>query len=75
MKLYPLTFEEFLAAVDEGLYQYYGQITRDNSGEAIFHTKLTEVYQQYLIIGGVPECVSSWVKNEIVQKYIRFSMN
>ncbi len=63
MNLYPLTFEEFLAAVDDGLYQYYRQITRENTVEAIFHTKLTEAYRQYLIIGGMPECVNSWVKN------------
>lgn len=63
MNLYPLTFEEFLEAVDEGLYQYYKQITSELVIEAIFHTKLTEVYKQYLIIGGMPECVNSWIVN------------
>ncbi len=63
MNLYPLTFEEFLCSVDDGLYQYYKQIKREYVIETIFHTRLTELYQQYLIIGGMPECVDSWIKN------------
>jgi len=61
LNVYPLTFEEFLKAVDESLYQYYQQITRGKEIESIFHTRLTEVYQQYLIIGGMPESVNSWI--------------
>lgn len=63
MNLYPMTFEEFLCAVDEGLYQYYEQITKGIAIEDIFHTKLLGMYQYYLIIGGMPECVASWIKH------------
>lgn len=63
LNVYPLSFNEFLQAVDEGLYQYYQQIKKESNIETIFHTKLTEAYQQYLIIGGMPECVSSWIMN------------
>ncbi len=71
LNIYPLSFEEFLEAVDEGLYRYYQQITVENGVETIFHTKLMEVYQQYLIIGGMPECVNSWIKNHDCAKVLQ----
>ncbi len=62
MNLYPMTFEEFLCAMDESLYQYYQGITKGSIIEEIFHNKLMELYKYYLIIGGMPECVSNWIK-------------
>lgn len=54
LDLYPLTFDEFLAATDEGLYQYYSEIKKEQPIEEIFHNRL-EAYHCYLIIGGMPE--------------------
>jgi predicted AAA+ superfamily ATPase len=68
LDLYPLSFEEFLAAVDESLFSYYGQIRKNRQIEEIFHSRLLEVYNYYLIIGGLPECVVSWVKYKDPQK-------
>lgn len=62
LDLYPLTFDEFLAATDEGLYQYYSEIKKEQPIEEIFHNRLLEAYHCYLIIGGMPECASSWVR-------------
>lgn len=62
MNLYSMTFEEFLCAMDESLYQYYEGITKGSIIEEIFHNKLMELYKYYLIIGGMPECVSNWIK-------------
>lgn len=62
LNIYPLTFDEFLEAVDSALYTYYDGIQKNQLIEDIFHHRLTEVYDNYLIIGGMPECVSSWVK-------------
>lgn len=64
LNLYPMTFEEFLYAVDEGLYRYYEQIEKGSMVEEIFHGKLLEMYQYYLIIGGMPECVNNWIRNK-----------
>lgn len=58
----PLTFDEFLEALDPSLYTYYSEIRPGQPIEEIFHTRLLEVYHNYLIIGGMPECVSSWIK-------------
>ncbi len=62
LDIYPLTFDEFLAATDAALYAYYESIQKEQQIEEIFHNRLLEAYQNYLIIGGMPECVSSWVK-------------
>ena len=62
LDIYPLTFDEFLEATDSGLYAYYESIEKGQQIEDIFHNRLLEAYNYYLIIGGMPECVSSWIK-------------
>ncbi|MCD7736208.1 MAG: AAA family ATPase, partial [Lachnospiraceae bacterium] len=62
LELYPLAFDEFLEAVDPVLYDYYRGIKKDQTIEDIFHNRLLEMYNNYLIIGGMPECVASWSK-------------
>lgn len=62
LDLYPLTFDEFLNATDSILYAYYESIQKGQQIEDIFHNRLLEAYHHYLIIGGMPECVASWVK-------------
>lgn len=62
LNIYPLTFDEFLDATDPVLYTYYESIQKEQQIEEIFHNRLLEAYNNYLIIGGMPECVSSWVK-------------
>ena len=66
--LFPFSFDEFLAAVDEPLFTYYRQIKKDQLIEDIFHNRLFEVYSNYLIIGGLPECVASWVQHKDPQR-------
>ena len=62
LNISPMTFAEFLEAVDSGLCDYYSSIKKGQKIEEIFHRRLLEVYNYYLIIGGMPECVSSWIK-------------
>lgn len=64
LDIYPLTFDEFLAATDPALYAYYDSIEKEQQIEDIFHNRLLEAYNYYLIIGGMPECVASWVKHK-----------
>ncbi len=61
LDLAPLNFAEFLEAMDPVLYTYYENIRKEQQIEEIFHSRLLEVYRNYLIIGGMPECVSSWI--------------
>lgn len=62
LDIYPLTYDEFLEATEPSLYAYYMSIQKEQQIEEIFHNRLLEVYHNYLIIGGMPECVSSWIK-------------
>lgn len=62
LDIYPLTFDEFLNAIDSGVYAYYESIQKEQVIEQIFHQRLLDAYNYYLIIGGMPECVSSWIK-------------
>lgn len=68
LNIFPLTFDEFLCAVDPPLYDYYAGIQKNQQIEDIFHSRLLEAYNYYLIIGGMPECVESWVKYRDPQK-------
>lgn len=71
LNINPLTFDEFLLAVDKGLYDYYSSIQKNQKIEEIFHNKLLEVYHYYLIIGGMPESVSAWIKEKDPKKILQ----
>lgn len=64
LNIHPLTFDEFLEATDESLFKYYCSIQKEQTIEEIFHNRLMEAYNFYLIIGGMPECVTSWVSHK-----------
>lgn len=63
LNVYPMDFEEFLGAVQPWLLKYIEE-TRPEDIIEIQHTKLIEQYHNYLIVGGMPECVSSWVNEK-----------
>ena len=62
LNIYPLTFDEFLEVVSPNLYEYYKTVKKGQHIEDIFHNSLSDIYNNYLIIGGMPECVASWLK-------------
>ena len=62
LDIYPLNFSEYLAATDATLFTYYDSIRKEQQIEAIFHDRLLDAYNNYLIIGGMPECVTSWIE-------------
>jgi predicted AAA+ superfamily ATPase len=64
LNIYPLTLDEFLDATDSSLYAYYESIQKEQQIEEIFHSRLLEAYSNYLIIGGMPECVASWIEHK-----------
>jgi len=60
MQIYPMSFEEFLLALAPNMHTLYTQIKKGDMIEEIFHTRFIELYQTYLIVGGLPECVKVW---------------
>ena len=71
LNIYPMTFSEYLAATAPSLYAYYCSIEKEQFIEPLFHNRLLETYDHYLIIGGMPECVSSWIKHKDPAKILR----
>lgn len=71
LDVFPLTLDEFLCAVDPALYDYYESIQKNQQIEDIFHNRLLEAYNYYLIIGGMPECVDSWIRYRDPEKISR----
>lgn len=62
LKMYPLNFPEFLLAKDEELlYEYLNNLSLDEEISAVFIDTLEEIYREYLITGGMPEVVRSWI--------------
>lgn len=61
----------FEVIFNEKLYAYYQSITKEQQIEEIFHNRLIEIYNNYLIIGGVSECVASWVKHKNLTRIIQ----
>ncbi|MDR0964289.1 MAG: AAA family ATPase [Clostridium sp.] len=61
--IYPLTFDEYLAAADGGMYDYYRSVQSGRDYVSAFHERMIDHYKKYLIIGGMPECVQSWTLN------------
>ena len=64
LDIYPLNFEEFLEATDPALYAYYDSIQKEQQIEEIFHNRLLEAYNNYLVIGGMPECVMQFAETK-----------
>jgi len=63
LDIYPMDFEEFLNATSPNLYKYIEE-TNPNDILKIQHEKLIEQYRNYLIIGGMPDCVNAWVNEK-----------
>lgn len=61
--LFPMSFEEFLRATnphDALINAYLGQTKID----AVTHSELLKLYQQFLFVGGMPECVKTWIETD-----------
>lgn len=62
MHLEPLSFEEFLRALEnESLLDYLRNFQWGNEIPKMIHEKLMANFKEYLIIGGMPAAVTSWI--------------
>lgn len=68
--LYPMDFEEFLIATHNPDFELDFTEKIKNCFEtntpmdSFFHNELLEKYRQYLVIGGLPECVAKYIETE-----------
>lgn len=64
LELHPLAFKEFLKANDGKIYQYAESISGIEPLPLIIANKLTELYRQYLVTGGMPAAVRMFMENK-----------
>ena len=61
MTLYPVSFAEYLRAIDAQLYHAYKMIDTIMAVPEVIHQQLTDAYKAYLVLGGMPEAVSAYI--------------
>ena len=66
LNMHPMDFEEFLLAcgnnllIDEIKNCYYNNIAMDD----VLHNKALDLYRLYLCVGGMPEAINNFLKND-----------
>jgi predicted AAA+ superfamily ATPase len=61
LNLYPMSFEEFLLAVgDENSYRKLQALHYPDTIPPVLHHRLMERLQEYFVVGGLPEVVSTY---------------
>lgn len=76
MFLEPLSFEEFLLAKEEGkLAEYLENYDIGVEIPKILHEKLNSIFKEYLIVGGMPQAVASWVTKKSPPEVSRIQNN
>jgi len=61
--MYPMTFDEFMFATgNERLYDEKRNASSIQPLLEILHNRLVELFREYLMVGGMPESVSTWVE-------------
>lgn len=58
LELSPLDYEEYVTATGNGRYL---KAAKDDESLTIFGAKLEELFREYLVVGGMPEVVASWI--------------
>jgi len=70
MTLYPMDFEEFLIATHNPEFEpkFVEKIRNcfdtNKPMESVYHSILLEKYRQYLVVGGLPECVAKYIETQ-----------
>lgn len=74
--LEPLSFFEFvLASGNEALYQKMASYKIEDAMPQSLHSKCMELYQQYCIIGGMPETVQAWVDGKDLKSCVKIQQD
>lgn len=69
LTLYPMDFSEFLLANgEEYLYNYLNQLDFDEKISPPLVDGITGYYRDYILVGGMPEAVNTWVLTHDVGK-------
>ena len=71
--LYPMDMEEFMLALgeDDLVEQIKKCFQTDTPLPSALHDAAMQLYRQYLVVGGMPECVASWKQYKDPNKVLR----
>lgn len=78
LKMYPLTFKEFLSEADASLYEYLNELEQIEPIPELFFSKLTDKLKLYFISGGMPEAVTALLEKrdtELCQNVLQGILN
>ena len=76
LEMYPMTFLEFLSADNcQNLVDYLDSINQIENIPEPFFIRLEEKLKAYLIIGGMPEVVLSWVTDKDMEQVNKIQSN
>lgn len=64
MRMYPITFKEFLRISDSKTYEYVDSLTEIQRLPEIILNKLRTEYRRYQVCGGMPEVVVAFLENK-----------
>ncbi len=64
IRMYPLSFKEFLRASDIHTYEYIEQLTAIEKLPEIILNKLKLEYRRYLVCGGMPDAACAMLENQ-----------
>lgn len=64
VRMYPLSFKEFLRASDIHTYEYIEQLTAIEKLPEIILNKLKLEYRRYLVCGGMPDAACAMLENQ-----------
>lgn len=75
--LYPLDFEEFMMALgQDDLYRLIESSYNDKTKlESIFHNRALELFVNYIVVGGMPEVVKTFVETKDFNKVLNIQRN
>lgn len=69
MKMYPLSFKEFLMANgEEMILQYINDFDVKGDMYDVTIKKAYEYYKEYLVVGGMPEVCNAWIENRDINE-------
>jgi uncharacterized protein len=78
LKMYPLTFSEFLSEADPEMHKYLNSLRQIEPIPEIFFSKLTDKLKMYFISGGMPEAVVALLEKrdtELCQRVLQNILN
>ena len=62
----PMSFKEFLDAIDPGMVKYISDFTLETGIPLSAYKKLLKRQRKYLLVGGMPEAVTTYRQNGAV---------